>query len=59
MITSGNGGELMILESFLLLFLISQLLVGIKVSVIIWAPITAVFAAQTYFMVKREAALAG
>ena len=55
----GKWWGAMILESFLLLFLISQLLVGIKVSVIIWAPITALFAAQTYFMVKREAALAG
>jgi HEAT repeat protein len=55
----GKWWGAMILESFLLLFLISQLLVGIKVSVIIWAPITAVFAAQTYLMVKREAALAG
>jgi len=55
----GKWWGAMILEIFLLLFLISQLLVGIKVSVIIWAPITALFAAQTYFMVKREAALAG
>jgi HEAT repeat protein len=55
----GKWWGLIILEIFLLLFLISQLLVGIKVSVMIWAPITAVFAAQTYFMAKREAALAG
>jgi HEAT repeat protein len=55
----GKWWGMIILEIFLLLFLISQLLVGIKVSVIIWAPITALFAAQTYFMVKREAALAG
>jgi hypothetical protein len=55
----GKWWGLIVLEIFLLLFLISQLLVGIKVSVIIWAPITALFAAQTYFMAKREAALAG
>jgi hypothetical protein len=55
----GKWWGLIILEIFLLLFLISQLLVGIKVSVMIWAPITALFALQTYFMVKREAALAG
>ena len=48
-----------ILEIYLLLFLITQLLVGIKVSVVIWAPITTVFAIQTYFMAKKEAALAG
>jgi hypothetical protein len=55
----GKWWGLIILEIFLLLFLISQLLVGIKVSVMIWAPITTLFALQTYFMVKREAALAG
>jgi HEAT repeat protein len=55
----GKWWGCVILEIFLLLFLITQLLVGIKVSVMIWVPITALFAAQTYFMAKREAALAG
>ena len=48
-----------ILEVFLLLFLITQFLLGVKVSLLIWVPITALLAAQTYFMAKREAALAG
>jgi hypothetical protein len=55
----GKWWGLVILEIFLLMFIISQLLLGLKVSVIILAPITVIFAVQTYFMVKKEAALAG
>jgi hypothetical protein len=50
---------MVILETYLLLFIILQLLLGLTVSILILAPITAVFATQTYFMVKREEALAG
>ena len=55
----GKWWGLVVLEIFLLLFIILQLLLGLKVSVLILAPITAIFATQTYFMAKKEAALAG
>jgi len=54
----GKWWGLVILEIYLLLFLISQLLVGLVTSLIIMVPVLAVFAVQTYFMAKKEAALA-
>ena len=55
----GKWWGVVILEIYLLTFIISQLFLGLKVSIMIFAPITAIFAVQTYFMAKREAALAG
>ena len=55
----GKWWGLVILEIYLLLFLISQLLVGLFRTVIMMIPFMAVFAVQTYFMAKKEAARAG
>ena len=50
---------LVVFEIYILLTYTFQLVFGLFMTVIIWAPITALFAAQTYFMAKRESALAG
>jgi hypothetical protein len=55
----GKWWGLVILEIYLLLFLISQLLVGLFRTLIMMVPFMVVFAVQTYFMAKKEAALAG
>jgi HEAT repeat protein len=55
----GKWWGFVLLEIYMLLFLLSQLLVGLVTTLIIMAPVLAVFAVQTYFMAKKEAALAG
>jgi hypothetical protein len=50
---------LVILEIYMLFFFISQLLIGIVMTIIIMIPFMTLFAAQTYVMAKREAALHG
>lgn len=55
----GKWWGLVLLESFLLTFIIMQLLIGLWESLIILAPITAILATQTYFMAKKEEALIG
>ena len=55
----GKWWGLFVLEIYMLLFFISQLLVGIVTTLIIMVPFMTLFAAQTYFMAKREAVLHG
>jgi HEAT repeat protein len=55
----GKWWGLIVLEIYMLLFLISQLLVGLVTTLMMMVPVLAVFAVQTYFMAKKEAALAG
>jgi len=55
----GKWWGLVVLEIYMLLFLVSQLLVGLVRTLIMMVPVLAVFAVQTYFMAKKEAALAG
>jgi hypothetical protein len=55
----GKWWGLVILEIYLLLFLISQLLVGLFRTLIMMIPFMVVFAVQTYFMAKKKAALDG
>jgi HEAT repeats len=55
----GKWWGMVMLEVFLLIFIIIQLLVGLDVAIIILAPITAILATQTYFMAKKEKALGG
>jgi len=55
----GKWWGLVVLETFMLLIFISQLLLGLVMTVIIWIPIAALFATQTFFMAKRESALSG
>ena len=55
----GKWWGLVVVEIYMLLILTSQLLLGLVMTVIIWIPITALFATQTYFMAKRESALSG
>jgi hypothetical protein len=50
---------LFILEIYMLLFFISQLLVGIVTTLIIMLPFMTLFATHTYFMAKKEAVLHG
>jgi HEAT repeat protein len=55
----GKWWGFVVLEIYMLLFLISQLLVGLVTTLIMMVPVLSVFAVQTYFMAKKEAALAG
>jgi hypothetical protein len=55
----GKWWGLLVLEIFMLLFFIGQLLFGIMVTISIMVPFMALFAAQTYFMAKRQAAVHG
>jgi HEAT repeat protein len=55
----GKWWGLLVLEIYMLLFFIGQLLFGIIMTVIIMAPFMTLFAAQTYIVAKREAALNG
>jgi hypothetical protein len=55
----GKWWGFLLLEIYMLLFLISQLLVGLVTTLIMMVPVMSVFAVQTYFMAKKEAALAG
>jgi hypothetical protein len=50
---------LVILEIYMLFFFISQLLIGIVMTIIIMVPFMTLFAVHTYFMAKREAVLHG
>ena len=53
----GKWWGLLVLEIYMLLFFIGQLLFGIMVTVSIMIPFNTLLAAQTYFMAKREAAV--
>jgi len=55
----GKWWGLVVLEIYMVFILTSQLLFGLLMTVIIWIPITALFATQTFLMAKRESALSG
>jgi HEAT repeat protein len=50
---------LFVLEIYMLLFFISQLLIGIVMTIIIMIPFMTLFAAHTYIIARREAVLHG
>ncbi len=52
----GKWWGLLVLEIYMLLFFIGQLLFGIMVTIIIMVPFMTLFAAQTYVMARKEAA---
>jgi HEAT repeat protein len=55
----GKWWGVMILETYMMLLTLAQLELGPFMPFLIFYPITALFATQTYFMVKRESEMAG
>jgi HEAT repeat protein len=55
----GKWWGLLILETYIMLLTLAQLELGPFMPFLIFYPITALFATQTYFMVKRESEMAG
>jgi HEAT repeat protein len=55
----GRWWGLLVFESYILATYIFQLLFGLFMTIIIWIPITALFAMQTFFIAKRESAQLG
>jgi len=55
----GKWWGLLILETYMMLLTLAQLELGPFMPFLIFYPVTALFATQTYFMVKREAEMAG
>jgi HEAT repeat protein len=56
---AGKWWGVMILETYMMLLTLAQLQLGPFMPFLIFYPITALFATQTYFMVKRESEMAG
>jgi HEAT repeat protein len=55
----GKWWGLLILETYIMLLTLAQLELGPFMPFLIFYPVTALFATQTYFMVKRESEMAG
>ncbi len=55
----GKWWGVMILETYMMLLTLAQLELGPFIPFLIFYPVTALFATQTYFMVKRESEMAG
>jgi HEAT repeat protein len=55
----GKWYGVMILETYMMLLTLAQLELGPFMPFLIFYPVTALFATQTYFMVKRESEMAG
>jgi HEAT repeat protein len=55
----GKWWGVMILETYMMLLTLAQLELGPFMPFLIFYPVTALFATQTYFMVKRESEMAG
>jgi HEAT repeat protein len=56
---SAKWWGVMILETYMMLLTLAQLQLGPFVPFLIFYPVTALFAFQTYFMIQREAEMAG
>jgi hypothetical protein len=56
---AGKWWGVMILETYMMLLTLTQLQLGPFVPFLIFYPVTALFAFQTYFMIQREADMAG
>jgi len=56
---AGKWWGVMILETYMMLLTLAQLELGPFIPFLIFYPVTALFAFQTYFMIQREAEMAG
>ena len=56
---AGKWWGVMILETYMMLLTLAQLQLGPFMPFLIFYPVTALFAFQTYYMIQREAEMAG